>query len=187
MHEAPGATAKRRPHAWLFPVVAVAAAIFVVNVSFFWVLANFQPTGPSVFAPSFGPERVLHGTIGCRSVPAEVCYLVSIESSYWDLPLSSLRFTVAHQSSFPDPNAVPVSLGPGATVSALNSTSSVAGVWDALNGSWVTGSNRVVPSDRDVSFVLDSGLMSNATLSGAWFSVVLTGPYAAESVAFDLH
>lgn len=133
-------------------------------------------TCPSDFAPA-GIHRVAPGSTGCQGPAGTLCYAVDIASGIQGLTLSGLRFNVANPvNQTVDPSGPSVPLGLGATVSALGSDGRVVGVWGVQASSWQSGANWTVPPSSDDRMTLDTGLQSNATLSSAYFYVILTGP-----------
>ncbi|MCI4336214.1 MAG: hypothetical protein L3K17_03330 [Thermoplasmata archaeon] len=61
-------------------------------------------------------------------------------------------------------------------VSAFDPEGQVVGVWNFLSSNWQSGSNWLLPSTYNISVIFDTGLPSNATLSNAYFYVILTEP-----------
>jgi hypothetical protein len=135
-------------------------------------------TCPSGFAP-VGIERQPPGSTGCRPEQSEVCDQAQFESRLDGLTLAHLRFEVTNwsSSSVSGPAAPLIPLGAMAAVSVLDSTGEVVGVWNVSDSAWVSGSGWAVPTDQYVPVVLDTGLVSNATLANAEFSIILTDPY----------
>ena len=127
-------------------------------------------TSPNEFAPnSF--SRVPAGSVGCRALPQNVCYSVSIATTLNNLEASNLFFAVSNTSRIQVPVPSNVPLGPGASISMLNSTSAIVGVWNYSADHWSHAPSGVLPVNVPVSIVLDTGLDSNATLAGSSFYV----------------
>jgi len=173
------------PGLWRPVVVVVFAVAAVAVASTAFVLAPglaawmaCPHTCPSGFAPA-GIERQSPGSTGCRLEPTEVCDKALFESRLDGLTLAHIRFEVTNWSSstVSGPSAPPIPLGPTADVSVLDSTGGIAGVWNVSDSLWVSGSGWAVPTDQDVPVVLDTGLTSNATLTNAEFSIILTDPF----------
>lgn len=158
-------------------VVSVAVASFVILD--FKGLSEFLAcphTCPSDFAP-VGIERAVVGSPGCSEPPATVCYRAEILTTIGGLTLSGLRFNVANPANQTvDPNAPEIPLGPSASVSALDSAGRIVGVWSVHSGMWQSGSSTAVSTSSDTVVILDTGLQSNATLTNAYFYVILTAP-----------
>jgi hypothetical protein len=196
----PGSPRRRPPPGWT--VWAIGAALAVVGVVFPGSFVYFDhpipgsnctdwyvycPIGPSGFAPA-GVERAPAESIGCRSSSGEVCYAAIFEATIHGLTLAHLRFVVANSSPGGDTNgpiAPPLPLGASAQVTALASPGSVAGIWNFSDEQWVSGSDWAVRSTSGVTVILDTGLVSNTTLTDAEFDIVLTSPYEG-SVGFPL-
>jgi hypothetical protein len=171
-------THSRRRYLALAVVVALVAGSGVVVLVVNPTLFHPQPVGPSSFAPVSGPSQVVAGSAGCHPIASDLCYGVVVTTLFRTLSVSSLTFAASKSSvlQYPMPNNVP--LGPDAGVSILNGSKVVAfWNWSAL--SWSSGSGYVLPYDSDVTMVLDTGLQSNSTLSGNWFSVEHMGPSPA--------
>lgn len=158
-------------------VVAVGVASFVILD--FQGLSEYLAcphTCPSDFAP-VGIERTAVGSPGCAEPTTTVCYRAEFASTIGGLTLSGLRFNVANPANQKvDPNAPEIPLGPSASVSALDSAGRVVGVWSLHSTMWQSGSSSPVSTSSDTVVILDTGLQSNATLSNAYFYVILTTP-----------
>jgi len=142
-------------------------------------------TCPSDLAP-VGIQRVAPGSTGCKDPFTAVCYRAEFAPSIQDLTLSGLRFNVASPSNQTiDPSAPGIPLGPNATVSAIGPDGQVVGVWSMHSSTWLSGAAWPVASASNASVVLDTGLQSNATLSNAYFYIILTGPNQG-SIGFPL-
>jgi hypothetical protein len=165
-------------------VIVVAVAVVAVAITVYGPWANQPPTGPNAFAPDSGPVRVLPGSMGCRPMPGDLCYSVSIITLFHTLAVSNLFFALVNASNYSFPESSNVPLGPGASVSVLSS-SSVLGMWNFSAGTWNNVSNAVLPFNVGVPIVLDTGLASNATLTGTCFFVQHSSPYGG-SVGFFL-
>ena len=167
----------RRETAWrlVLGVAGIAVAVFLAGLAVFLLSTH---TRPSDFAPA-GIERASPGTLGCRSTAGEVCYEALFQSGLSGLTLSHLQFEVTNVSpaTTTGPLAPPIPLGPGAQVAVLDSSTSIAGVWNVSNGQWQNGSTWLVPTGPYVPVILDTGLVSNSTLSEAEFAIVLTSPF----------
>lgn len=176
----------RRPIPLMVVLAALLASLALV-VSFLtlpFFFNNCFHTCPSDFAPS-GIRDAAPGSPGCSAVAGRVCYLAEVDSSIPNLPVSDLRFAVTDKgpySTLPPNTAI---LGPGASVSVLNSTSGVIGVWNLSAGAWSQGPSGDLPTTTPVVVVLDTGLRSNATLAGDYFWVEHYNPYPG-SVGFPL-
>ncbi|MCI4334208.1 MAG: hypothetical protein L3K04_01015 [Thermoplasmata archaeon] len=149
--------------------VVVFAIVFVVVLS---PLATQPSTGPSSFAPVWGPVQVTPGNVGCPASQGGLCYSVGVTTLYRSVQASSLAFAVSNSTTlqYPMPNNVP--MGANATVSIIGGSSAVA-TWDWSTGSWSSGISYVLPYNTNVTLVLDTGLTSNSTLLGNVFCVEL--------------
>lgn len=192
-----GSTALSPPRAGrgvpkLRPIVLVPVIVALATTAF--IAADFNGlrdwlacphTCPSDFAP-VNIERAATGTSGCQEPPGTVCYKAEFDSAIQGLSLSGLRFNVAFpRNDTIDPNAPGVPLGPSAAVSALGENGEVVGVWSMHSLTWQSGSNWPVPTTSNTTVVLDTGLRSNASLSDAYFFVILNGP-SSDSLGFPL-
>ncbi len=146
--------------------------------------ADLTASHPSAFAPASGPQRVGPGTIGCRTTSNETCYAVAVTISLGSVHVSDFFFAVEHSSRYSYPERSNVPLGTGATVTLVSPGTDGAS-WNWTQGAWTQGGSASPPDPHEVSFVLDTGLTSNATLAGAWFWVELGSPYDG-SVGFAL-
>lgn len=174
-------------------VLVVVSLLFVASFVYFdhpipgsncndWYV--YCPLGPSDFAP-VGIERATPGSIGCAAPVGAVCYRADYAPSIPGLTLSGLRFNVANPSNQTiNPNAPTIPLGPTATVSALGSDGQVVGVWSMQSMMWQNGAGAPVPPSSDTAVILDTGLLSNATLSGAYLYIILSG--TNQAVGFPL-
>lgn len=107
-------------------------------------------------------------------------------SAYAPLNISDLSFAVTNWTSAPYPIADSFPLGPGASVTALNSSQSVGGIWNLSEGKWMGTPSGVLPTSTTAVFTLDTGLISNATLTGGvWFWVEFSS-YHQGVVGFQL-
>lgn len=157
--------------------LAIGVAILLAAVV---LLFAYHPWNTGGSAPSaFGPatiQRTSPGSIGCRSTPAEVCYISTFDSSISNLPASNLFFAVSNHYPVSYPVSSSVPLGIGASVALLNSTH-VAGVWNFTLGSWTLMPQGNLPTTSAIAVVLDTGLSSNSTLIGSYFYVEHSMPY----------
>jgi len=170
---------------WLAGGTGTAIAVIVVALLVLVPMFHSNYTGPSQFAPADGPLKVQPGTAGCPEVTGLVCYSVAIESLLHGLTLGSLGFRVANLTTQPGLNTTQVQLGSSARVSALGTSGMTVGTWWFSNRTWSSGSTWQVPLNTEVWFVLDTQLVSNSTLSRAWFAIDLGTPFSG-GVAFSL-
>jgi hypothetical protein len=170
---------------WLAGGTGSAIAVIVVALLVLVPTFHSNYTGPSQFAPADGPLKVQPGTAGCPEVTGLVCYSVAIESLLHGLSLGSLGFRVANLTTQPGLNTTQVQLGSSARVSALGTSGITVGTWWFSNRTWSSGSTWQVPLNTEVWFVLDTQLVSNSTLSRAWFAIDLGTPFSG-GVAFSL-
>jgi len=170
---------------WLAGGTGTAIAVIVVALLVLVPMFHSNYTGPSQFAPADGPLKVQPGSAGCPEVSGLVCYSVAIESLLHGLTLGSLGFRVANLTTQPGLNTTQVRLGSSARVSVLGSYSITVGTWWFSNRTWSSGSTWQVPLNTEVWFVLDTQLVSNSTLSRAWFAIDLGTPFSG-GVAFSL-
>jgi len=172
-----GFTRRKGRTFWL--VGGVGAAIVAIAVVAFLILPMLQSgaIGPSNFAPAYGPVKVAPGSVGCPAVSGLVCYLTAVATRLHGLTLSNLEFRVMNLSRG---NGTVGALGPNATVSVPGPSGTVVGLWWFSNQTWSSGSSWQVEFNTNVSFVLNTGLLSYSSLSGAWFAVELTSPFGGE-------
>ena len=163
----------------------VGAVILAVVVAILLIAPMLRPavTGPSSFAPASGATKVSPGAAGCPAVSGTVCFSVGVASRLHGLTLSNLMFRVMNLSNA---NETAGSLGPNATVSVLGPSESIVGLWGFSSQAWLDGSSWEVTFNTNVSFVLNTGLLSYSLLGGAWFVVGLTSPFEGE-VDFPLY
>lgn len=159
-------------------VVAVAAAL-----ALFGPWASTGGGSPSMFAP-VSITHATPGSLGCRNVSGEICYLAEVASAFSNLAASNLFFAVsdAPGASFPESNTV--TLGTSAAVSILYSAS-VDGIWNFTIGGWSSVPTGMLPTTGPIEAVLDTGLPSNATFLGSTFYIEHSSPYGG-SVGFPL-
>lgn len=151
------------------------AALLVVGLFAFLVLspATGGPRGPSL-GPG-GLERTAPDTVGCLATALEVCYTLTVGCTIANLPASNLFFATSSASAFSYPIPNNARLGPGATVTVLNGTSS-NGVWNVTNNRWTILPGGDVPVSTPLILVLDTGVVTNTTLQGEWFFVEHSAP-----------
>jgi hypothetical protein len=187
----PGPGAAGRGSRIRLAVVAVVLAALGVSA---FVAVNFDGVNAYLACPHTCPSdfggagiaRVAPGSIGCATPAGAVCYRADYASAISGLTLSGLRFNVAGPTNQTiDPDAPGVPLGPTAKVSALGAEGQVVGVWSMPSMTWQIGSGAPVPKSSDDVVILDTGLLDNSTLLGAYFYIILTGANGG-SVGFPL-
>jgi hypothetical protein len=159
--------------------VVVALSVFLVASLVLVSLLSSLGTSPNSFWFAKGPDRVGPGTIGCRMNPDEVCYSFAFGMVYKGVTLSRSSFQVVNRSyalSGRGSEGPIIPLGPIASVSVLSSTSTIAGSWNYSSSVWSNGSGWVVPTNVNVTVILDTGLLTNATLANTGFEIVLSSP-----------
>lgn len=166
-------------------VVTSGAVLVVVVLLVVYVLGNLG-LGPSNFSPSGQAERASPGTLGCRALAANVCYVAGFTSALQGLHYSALFFGLtptANASHYPAGRETP--LPSGATVSVLDGTA-VLGVWSYDSGTWLSTPTGLVPQGTNVPVVLDSGYTTNTSLVNSTLWVEVPSPYSG-MVGFPLH
>ena len=176
----------RRWPAFVLVAVALAAATFVA-VDYNGLTEYFAcpHTCPSGFAPD-GIERAAVGSPGCSGPVGDFCFRAEFISLLTGLTLANVRFNVANPSNgTADPTAPSLPLGREASVTTLGEAGQAVAVWNVTQGSWQYGSGWPVPTDRNTTVVLNTALLSNATLANAYLYVYLTGGFQG-GVGFPL-
>lgn len=174
----PWGGADRSVPLWAVVLVAVSVGVVGTIVTLNLVAwALFPHTGPSSFYP-VGIERAPAGAIGCATTSSEVCYVAEFGTSFSDLRLGDLRFSVTSDgpASPNGPSGPSTPLGSSAGVTVLSAPNESAGHWSFVSGSWTSGSTWSVPTNANIKAVLDTGLQSNATLGSTMFWIVVSGP-----------
>jgi hypothetical protein len=167
-----------RKRVYLFLAIAIAVIVVAVSIGGYYYYLSFAPGhrgGPGNLGYTGVMRRASPGSAGCGSRNAEVCYSNGILVTYGGSVLSDLSFEVTEQTNA-DAQAPSIPLGPNATVTLLNSTNAVAGVWDWSQNIWVSGSEWVISPGQAVDLVLDTGLLTNSTLAEGIFWVTLSPP-----------
>ncbi len=176
---APGAKPGRNAIAVI--VLTVTIGTVAICGAYVWIVAT-PPTGPSEFSPNQPPVLVHPGTPGCRVPSPGLCYSFSVVTRISGLSVSHFGFSVTRNSTSMTPsgtNGQPVPLGPDARVSAIGSGASIMAVWNCWTGTWNGTTGWIVPTNANLTFVLQTGRSTNSTLRSAALSVYLTAPYAA--------
>jgi hypothetical protein len=173
-----GVTAPRkRDYVYLGIALAVTiVAGFFGAYYFFADVAHGHCECPAGFGFTGGMSRVAPSSLGCAPPTAEVCYSNGLVVSYGGSVLSDLSFAFTQETNA-DAQAPAIPLGPNATVTMVNSTNAVVGVWNWSHSLWVSGSDWSIPPGQPVSFVLDTGLVFNSTLAGGVLWVTLSGDH----------
>jgi hypothetical protein len=171
--------ARRRGRAILVAaVVAVTVAVVVaLGIVFALTLAQNAGSRPSGFSVAGAAARIAPGSLGCRSIPGNVCYSTGLIVGKSGVTLSDVVFDVANQTDPENPQAPRIPLGPGAEVTMFGNSSSVVGTYNMSSASWTSGGEWQFPVDQAVGLILDTGLTSNATLSNAMFWATVASPY----------
>ncbi|HZY92185.1 MAG TPA: hypothetical protein VFG07_05370 [Thermoplasmata archaeon] len=136
-----------------------------------YVQNGFLP-GASGFVLTGPVSRVPPGAIGCRAISGNLCYSAWFITAYRGRSVGDLRWNVGNAS---DPQAPPLPLGPGAEISVLNPTGGVLATWNVSAEAWSAGATAILPQNVQVPVVLDTGLLSNSTLSNAMLWGALEG------------
>jgi hypothetical protein len=159
-------------------VVAVTVAVVVaLGIVFALTLAQNAGSRPSGFSVAGAAARIAPGSLGCRSIPGNVCYSTGLIVGKSGVTLSDVVFDVANQTDPENPQAPRIPLGPGAEVTMFGNSSSVVGTYNMSSASWTRGGEWQFPVDQAVGLILDTGLTSNATLSNAMFWATVASPY----------
>jgi hypothetical protein len=167
-----------RRRVYLFLTIALAFIVIAGLFGGYYYYLYFAPGhrgGPGNLGYSGVMTGASPGSVGCASRNSEVCYSNGVLVTYGGSVLSDLSFKVTNETNA-DAQAPSIPLGPNATVSLLNSTDAVVGVWNWSDNTWVTGSQWAIPPSQAVGLILDTGLVTNSTLSKGMLWVTLSGP-----------
>jgi hypothetical protein len=164
----------------LYALVVVVAAGMLAVWAWTVLLPSAPHTEPSVFSPAQSPEEIPSGSPGCSSAGTDLCYSFSIVTYYSGLTVGHFEFQVDENwssLSSSGPVGTPVSLGPDAQISVLGPKSAVEATWNCAVERWSGTAGWIVPTGTNVSFVLQTGLESNATVQAASMFIGLAPPY----------
>jgi len=156
----------------LVALVVVALSI-AGGVAYYEFLISPRPGAGSLYA--YNTTLVTPGSRGCNDIANEVCYSITMGTTFTNLQLSDVHFAVTKNGSI-SPSGPAQPLGAGATVTVLYSGDSIVGVWNWSSQNWTTGSVWTVPANMGVTLVFDSGLTNATVLTNERFWVWLSGP-----------
>jgi hypothetical protein len=155
-------------------MAAIVLVALVIAGGFGYYLLTVPRTGPNSFAV-YNETEVSPGSIGCSTIPGEICFSLMMISEFDGLQLSDVHFHLTNGTTADESGpAVPVGASAGVTV--LQTPDEVAGHLNWSTGAWTNGSGWSVPVNVGVELIFDSGLQSSVSLNGANFWISLSSP-----------